>query len=333
MNFWQDLPQPFTALAPMEDVTDIVFRLTVAKAARPNVYFTEFTNVASFCSEKGNFSTIGRLTFNSVEKPIVAQIWGTKPEQFQQTAQELVKNGFSGIDINMGCPAKDVVKIGAGSGLIRTPELAVAIIKAAQVGAGNLPVSVKTRLGYSREEEFRDWLPKLLSTKPANLTVHLRTKKEMSKVDARYEYIPEIVAMRNDISPSTKLTINGDIRDYAHVLELHKQYPGVDGFMIGRGVFANPYCFEKPDPNSGEMPQHSALELIDLLEHQLDLYDKYRQIIPDRPEVVRNFDSLKHFFKIYIRDFRDSSDWRQKLYACKDTTEIREVLANLKATL
>lgn len=321
-NFWAKLPSPFSVLAPMEDVTDIVFRHVVARAARPDVFVTEFTNTASFCSEQGNFSTIGRLTHDAGEAPIVAQIWGTEPAHFATMSHALKEHGFDGIDINMGCPAKDVVKIGAGSGMIGNCQLAQQIIAATK--EGGLPVSVKTRLGLTRVAEYRDWITFLLSQKLACLTVHLRTRKEMSKVPAHYELISELVSLRDRLSPPTRLVINGDIADYARVTALHHQYPGVDGYMIGRGVFANPFCFDR----SGR--QHSRSELFDLFHYHLDQYDKYRLIMPaERPELVRNFDSLKHFFKIYVNGFAGASDLRARLYACTSTDEIRRVLAEV----
>ncbi len=321
-NFWNSLPLPFTALAPMEDVTDIVFRRVVARAARPDVFVTEFTNTASFCSEQGNFSTVGRLTHDAGEAPIVAQIWGTEPDHFVTMSHALREQGFDGIDINMGCPAKDVVKIGAGSGMIGNCQLAQQIIAATK--EGGLPVSVKTRLGLTRVAEYQDWITFLLSQKLACLTVHLRTRKEMSKVPAHYELISELVSLRDQLSPPTRLVINGDIADYAQITTLYHQYPGVDGYMIGRGVFANPFCFDR----SGR--PHSRSELLDLFLYHLDQYDKYRLIMPaERPELVRNFDSLKHFFKVYIRDFDGAGDLRAKLYTCKSTDEIRQVLAEV----
>lgn len=227
----------------MEDVTDIVFRHVVAWAARPDVFVTEFTNTASFCSEQGNFSTVGRLAHDAGEAPIVAQIWGTEPDHFATMSHALGEQGFDGIDINMGCPAKDVVKIGAGSGMIGNCQLAQQIIAATK--EGGLPVSVKTRLGLTRVAEYRDWITFLLSQKLACLTVHLRTRKEMSKVPAHYELISELVSLRDRLSPPTRLVINGDIADYARITALYHQYPGVDGCMIGRGVFANPFCFDR----------------------------------------------------------------------------------------
>ena len=307
----------------MEDVTDIVFRRVVARAARPDVFVTEFTNTASFCSEQGNFSTVGRLAHDAGEAPIVAQIWGTEPAHFATMSHALREQGFDGIDINMGCPAKDVVKIGAGSGMIGNCQLAQQIISATK--EGGLPVSVKTRLGLTRVAECRDWITFLLSRGLACLTVHLRTRKEMSKVPAHYELISELVSLRDRLSPPTRLVINGDIADYARITALYHQYPGVDGCMIGRGVFANPFCFDR----SGR--PHSRSELLDLFRYHLDQYDRYRQIMPaERPELVRNFDSLKHFFKVYIRDFDGAGDLRAKLYACKSTDEIRRILAEVR---
>ena len=313
-NFWQTLPKPFFVLAPMEAVTDVVFRHVVAKAGRPDIFFTEFTNTASYCSPKGIHSTRGRLTFTPDEQPIVAQIWGTSPDNFREMAHGLRQQGFSGIDINMGCPDKSVVKGGAGSGLIRTPERAGDIIAATK--QAGLPVSVKTRLGDVRVDEWRDWLTYLLQQDIVNLTIHLRTRKEMSKVPAHYELIPEIVALRDAIAPQTLLTINGDVENRQHGEELAKQY-GVDGIMIGRGIFTNPYTFAKNEY------QPSRREIIDLLRYHLDLFDKYSRELEPRP-----FDPLKRFFKIYIREIPGAAELREALMHTKSTAEVRELLAS-----
>jgi tRNA-dihydrouridine synthase len=315
MNFWHDLPRPFFILAPMEAVTDVVFRHVVASAARPDIFFTEFTNARSYCSPQGIHSTRGRLAFTADEQPMVAQIWGNKPEEFTQMAHGLKKMGYKGIDINMGCPDKSVVKNGAGSGLIRTPEIAAELIQAAK--KGGLPVSVKTRLGYSSTEEWRDWLTHLLKQDVVNLTIHLRTRKEMSKVDAHFELIPEIKKLRDEIAPQTLLTINGDIRNRQHGLELVEKY-GVDGIMIGRGVFHDPFAFET------EKREHSREELLSLLTLQLDLFDKYSSELEPR-----KFEPLKRFFKIYIRDFPGASELREQLMHTKSTDEVRAILQNI----
>lgn len=311
-NFWETLPRPFFILAPMEAVTDVVFRHVVAHAARPDVFFTEFTNAASFASEKGIHSTRGRLTFTDDEHPMVAQIWGNNPDNFAFMARGLADMGYMGIDINMGCPDKSVVKQGSGSGLIGClPESAVLIAAAKE---GGLPVSVKTRLGSTRTEEWKSWLTHILEQDVVNLTIHLRTRKEMSKVPAHYELIPEIKALRDEIAPHTLLTINGDIRDRAHGEALVQEY-GVDGIMIGRGIFHNPFAFEVTPQ------EHTREELIALLKLQLDLHDTYAAELEPR-----RFDPLKRFFKIYVRDFPGASELRDTLMHTKSTDEVRQLL-------
>ena len=311
-NFWNELPRPFFILAPMEAVTDVVFRHVVASAARPDIFFTEFTNASSYCSPQGAHSTRGRLAFTEDEHPMVAQIWGNKPEQFSQMAKGLAEMGYMGIDINMGCPDKAVVKGGSGSALIKQPELAAELIAAAK--EGGLPVSVKTRLGYSNTDEWKEWLTHILRQDVVNLTIHLRTRKEMSKVDAHFEMIPQIKKLRDEIAPQTLLTINGDIRDRQHGEELVEKY-GIDGVMIGRGVFTNPYAFETT-------PQtHSKEELLELLRLQLDLHDKYSKELGER-----KFEPLKRFFKIYVREFDGASELRDKLMHAKTTEEVRQLL-------
>lgn len=307
MEFWRQFKPGFTCLAPMEGVTDIAFRQVVAKAARPDIFFTEFTNVNSYSSEKGRHNALERFRTLPEEKPIIAQIWGTKPELFTETAQAIKQLGFEAVDINMGCPDRHVVATGGGSGLIRTPELAKEIIRATKMAG--LPTSVKTRLGYSSVDEWRDWLTNILTEHPDALTVHLRTKKEMSKVAAHYELIPEIIALKNELSPETVLIINGDIETPADANKFIDM--GVDGIMIGRGVFHNPFCFEK-NPR-----EHSRAELFELMRYHLDLYEKY-ELAP--------YDPLKHFYKIYINNFPGASDIRAKLMETKSIAEARETL-------
>ena len=308
MNIWENLPKPFLILAPMEGVTDIVFRQVIAHAGRPDLFFTEFTNVSSYASEKGRWNALERLAICDTDSPIIAQIWGKNPEHFAEVGNALASLGFSGVDLNFGCPDKNVNKTGGGAAMIKTPDLAVECFRNVKKST-NLPVSVKTRLGWSKPEEFREWLPVLLNEHPAALTVHLRTKKEMSKVPAHYELIPEIIKLRNDISPETKLIVNGDIKDRAAALELHKQYPEVDGFMIGRGVFSNPYCFTDHTP--------TRPELIELLNMHLDLYEQHENL---------PYEPLKHFFKIYINNFPGASDFRAKLMETHSVPEARKVI-------
>ena len=343
MNIWQKLPKPFLVLAPMEGVTDIVFREVICRAGRPDLFFTEFTNVSSYASEKGRANALERLEIREKEKPIIAQIWGKNPEHFKECASALVDLGFDGVDLNFGCPDKNVNRAGGGAAMIKTPELAVECLRNA-VGATLLPVSVKTRLGWNSVDEYKEWLTVLLKEHPVALTVHLRTKKEMSKVSAHYELIPEIIKMRDKISPETKLVINGDIKNRVHALELYEKYPEVDGFMIGRGVFANPYCFTEHVP--------TREELMELLKLHLELHEKrensflrsVRDNGSERRSEPRNdgrerggdeknyfrvlpYEPLKHFFKIYINNFPGAAEFRAKLMETHSVEEARAVIA------
>lgn len=317
-NFWRELPWPFFILAPMEDVTDIVFRHVVSEAARPDVFFTEFTNTASFCHPEGIHSVRGRLTFSEDEQPMVAHIWGDQPEQFREMSIGLAEMGFKGIDLNMGCPVANVAQKGKGSGLILRPEVAAEIIQATK--AGGLPVSVKTRLGYYEIDEWKDWLKHVLEQDIANLSIHLRTRKEMSKVDAHWELIQAIKNLRDEIAPDTLLTINGDIPNRQTGLELVEKY-GVDGIMIGRGIFHNPFAFEK------EPREHTSKELLDLLRLHLSLFQKYNK------DEDRQFKSLRRFFKIYVRDIKGASQLRHQLMNTESIAEARELLDAFEAQM
>ncbi|HGO3607706.1 tRNA dihydrouridine synthase B [Staphylococcus aureus] len=317
-NFWSELPRPFFILAPMEDVTDIVFRHVVSEAARPDVFFTEFTNTESFCHPEGIHSVRGRLTFSEDEQPMVAHIWGDKPEQFRETSIQLAKMGFKGIDLNMGCPVANVAKKGKGSGLILKPDVAAEIIQATK--AGGLPVSVKTRLGYYEIDEWKDWLKHVFEQDIANLSIHLRTRKEMSKVDAHWELIEAIKNLRDEIAPNTLLTINGDIPDRKTGLELAEKY-GIDGVMIGRGIFHNPFAFEK------EPREHTSKELLDLLRLHLSLFNKYEK------DEIRQFKSLRRFFKIYVRGIRGASELRHQLMNTQSIAEARALLDEFEAQM
>ena len=348
-------------LAPMEAVTDVVFRHVVAKAGTPDIWFSEFTNATGWV-HAGQKAIGGRLIKTDDENPIVAQIWGGEPGDMEQLAKHCAELGYHGIDINMGCPAKSAIKSG-GSALIRNPELAAASIAAAKLAG--LPVSVKTRLGYTRVDEWRDWLSHLLRQDIVNLTIHLRTKKEMSKVPAHYELIPEIIALRDEIAPHTLLTINGDIRDRAHGIELAAKYPGVDGIMIGRGIFHDPFCFRAGEPLTAKAAGTSAArvstavyaietrreaasdgsggekatntksvedesdakqaELLNLLKYHLDLFDQWQ------PQLGRPYETLKRFYKIYVRDFDGAKELRDQLMHTKTTDEARQIITKLQA--
>ena len=331
-SFWDNLPQPFFALAPMEAVTDVVFRHVVQRAGAPDVFFTEFANATGWV-HAGDKAIAGRLLKTDDEHPLVAQIWGGEPGDMEQFAAHCARLGFNGVDINMGCPAKSAIKSG-GAALIRRPDVAIAAIHAAKTAG--LPVSVKTRLGYTHVNEWREWLRTLLEQDIVNLTIHLRTKKEMSKVPAHYELIDDIIALRDAVAPHTLLTINGDIRDREHGLALASEHSGVNGIMIGRGVFANPFCFAANDTgclhSQNNLEQNETIstnndsavvrctELFNLLNYHLDLFDRYQ------PQTGRPFETLKRFFKIYVKGFDGAKELRDQLMHATSTDEARNFI-------
>lgn len=309
-TIWTTVDKPLFILAPMEAVTDVVFRQVIANAAAPDMYFTEFTNATGWVNA-GEQAVTGRLDKADDENPIIAHIWGSVPGDIEKLAQHCAELGYVGIDINTGCPDKSAIKSGGGAALIKNPSLMVEIIKAAK--KSGLPVSVKARLGYSKVEEYKEWLGFLLQQDLSALTIHLRTKSEMSKVPAHFELLPSIVKLRDEISPHTLIIANGDINDRQHGLEIIDTY-GVDGVMIGRGVFHNPFGFEK------EPRTHTKEELLKLLHLHLDLYEK-------RGEKKRKYETLKRFYKIYIRDFDGASTLRHELMQTTNTDQVRHILA------
>jgi len=321
--FWSQLAtrakteqRPFFTMAPMEAVSNTVFRQVITHATAPDTFFSEFVYAKSITDPNTKFPVHGRLYVADAEqhKPVV-QLWGNEAADFATAATELRERGFEAVDINMGCPDGTVIKNHGGSDLIRNPQWAIDAIAAAKISG--LAVSAKTRLGYSQLAEFRDWIPTLLAQNVAVLTVHLRTKQEMSKVPAHFEVIDELIRMRDAIAPDTLLQINGDIPDYQAGLALAKAHPGLDGIMIGRGVFANPFAFEaQPQP-------HSLDELLGLLRMQLDLFDDFAT----RYDVPR-FPSLKRFFKIYARPELGATDLRNQMMDAKSTDQVRQILTD-----
>lgn len=316
MNIWEELCKkgPISCLAPMEGVTDICFRQVIAKAGRPDLFFTEFTNVSSYASEKGRTNALERLKIAPTDSPIIAQIWGKNPDHFAEITSALKDLGFAGVDLNFGCPDKHVNKAGGGAAMIRTPDLAVECFRNAVAHANGLPVSIKTRLGFTHVDEYKGWLSTLLRKHPVALTVHLRTRKEMSKVSAHYELIPDIIRLKNELSPETKLLVNGDILSRTEGEKIVHDNPGLDGYMIGRGVFQNPYCFTDHQP--------TREELMDLLNLHLDLFDKDNRLQASK----HSFEPLKHYFKIYVKNFLGASELRQQLMECHSASEARAVL-------
>lgn len=315
-NFWKDLPKPFSVLAPMDGVTDVVFRQIITEFGKPDVFFTEFTMTDGLVSE-GHKKVAERLLFTQEQLPIVAQIWGTVPGHFYLVAKQLKKLGFSGIDINMGCPERTVIKHGACSALIKNPTLASEIIHATKEGAAGLPVSVKTRIGFETES-ITEWIPYLLTHNLSALTVHLRTVREMSKVPAHWELMDKIMTFRDEIAPETPLIGNGDITTIDELKIKFDKYR-CDGFMIGRGIFSNPWMFSKNIDEKMVTP----LQRINFFLHHIEIFEK-------QWNDTKNFAMLKKFAKTYINNFPEAAIFREKLMETKKIEELKMLLVNYR---
>jgi tRNA-dihydrouridine synthase len=322
-HIWQALLNPIFVLAPMEDVTDTVFRRVIVRCGRPDIFFTEFVNVEGLVS-KGRDQVRHRLEFTPLEQPLIAQIWGEHPENFRTIAEELARAGFAGIDINMGCPERNVVRRSCGAGLISRPEHAVAIIQATKAGAGDLPVSIKTRCGVS-EWQTETWARILLEQDLAALTIHGRIAKEMSHFPARWEEIAKVVKLRNQMGVDTKIIGNGDVVSYQDGLDKVDQF-GVDGVMVGRGIFHNPWLFDpQVDPTT-----KTKAERLDMLRFHLELWQETWFNKPDLKP--RHFEALKKFYKVYLRDFDGASDLRNQLMQLHDVANTLTTLSLYAST-
>ena len=323
-HFWESLPKPFFALAPMEDVTDTVFREIVAGLADPaylQVLFTEFTSVDGMNHPVGKIRVGERLWVSESERKLlkqknirlVAQIWGKKPELFFKIAREITQEyDFDGLDINMGCPAKKIVKVGGCSALIDQPTLAKEIILATKE-ATHLPVSVKTRTGI-RAHDTENWMASLMETRPAAVILHGRIQKQQSEGLANWEEIAKGARIRDQLSPETIFVGNGDVTSVAQGIEYAEKY-GLDGIMIGRGIFQNPWFFNPKNqaPGKGE-------KLAQLLLHT-QLFEKIWS-------GKKNINILKRFYKIYTTDFPGAARLRAALMEATTYDEVYSMIGN-----
>lgn len=311
------LPRPFFILAPMDDVTDTVFRRIIADTAAPDLYFTEFVNVDGLMSP-GREKLIHKLQFTDKERPIIAQVWGKNPDNYREVAKQIKQMGFDGIDINMGCPAKPVVQNGCCSALINNRELAGEIIEAVREGVGpDFPVSVKTRIGFGQVD--MSWIEFLLGFKLNMLTVHGRTVREMSKVPAHWDTIGEAAKLRSSLAPDTLIVGNGDVMSRAQGLELAEKY-GLDGIMIGRGVFHDPYVFAEESSWASMTKQQ-----------KLDLYTKHVKLFQETwgDTAERKLVTLNKFCKIYIEGFANAKELREELMNASSIDKLLSLLGRV----
>ena len=307
------IAKPFFVLAPMDDVTDIVFRQVIDSLAPPDVYFTEFVNVDGLQS-RGRKRIIHKLWLEKTNTPVIAQIWGKTPVNYEKVASELVEMGFAGVDINMGCPDKSVVKNGCCSALINNRDLAGQIISSVKKGVnGQIPVSVKIRTGFN-EVDF-SWPEFILNQDIDLLTVHGRTTKELSKVPARWNDIKKVREIRDKIAPKTLIVGNGDVESRQHGELLAKQ-TGVDGVMIGRAIFTDPYIFSK----DSHWEKLSEIEKLQIYQKHIELFANTYQ------NRERNWQSLKRMAKVYIHATQNASAFRDKLVRSETIEDMLEVL-------
>lgn len=310
------MKKPIFTLAPMANVTDAAFRRIIAKYGKPDVMWTEFVSCDGLVS-RGKDKLLIDFMYTESERPIVAQIFGSKPENFYKTALLIQELGFDGIDINMGCPDRNVEKQGAGACLMKNPLLAQEIIRATQKGAGKLPVSVKTRIGYNKNT-LSEWLPYLLETGVAAITVHARTRKEMSLVPANWDTVRDAVVMRDKYDNSENKTLilgNGDVKDLADG-EVKIKATGADGVMIGRGIFGNPWLFNRDvDVNTISIKEKLSV----MIEHTY----MFEKILGEH----KNFDIMKKHYKAYVNGFDGAKELRIKLMeGAKTAADVEKIV-------
>ncbi len=316
-NPWS-LPRPLMVMAPMANVTDEAFRRMFAECGPPDVFWTEFVSVEGLLSPKGRGALLVDLWHSKDEHPIVAQIFGAKPAQFEEAAALIADLGFDGIDINMGCPDEAVGRQGAGAALVADPARAAEIIRAAKRGAGGLPVSVKTRIGLAKDQ-LDEWIPALLEEDIAALTVHLRTRKEMSDVPAHWELAPRIAALRARYAPHTLVLGNGDVASLAEARRRAAE-TGIDGVMIGRGLFGNPWFF------SGRVPEIE--ERLERMVSHAALFEKlYGNGTSPRGGRLKNFSVMRKHFKAYAAGFDGAKELRAELMETETVDAVRGVVA------
>lgn len=307
-NFWKKLKKPIFVLAPMADVTDCAFRQIINKYGKPDVFWTEFVSADGLAHPEARKKLLIDLKFDKNEHPIVAQIFGSNVDNIREAAKLCQELGFDGVDINMGCPDKSIEKQCSGAAMIKDPKLARSIIRAAKEGAPNLPISVKTRIGYNKNE-IETWIRELLSEDLAVLTVHLRTRKEMSLVPAHWDLMQRVVEIRDEMKKDTLILGNGDALN----LEDAKQKAGdtgCDGVMLGRAIFGNPWLFKNYVPN---------------LKEKLEVMVEHTKLFEEMLGGIKNFAIMKKHYKAYVNGFDGAKELRMKLMEAENAEQIENI--------
>lgn len=340
-GFWQRIVDEkllhgntISVVAPMADVTDIAFRTMISKYSKPHgpdVMWTEFVSADGLCSQ-GREILKRDLEFTDIERPVVAQLFTSTPENMRKAAALCRELGFDGIDINMGCPDKSIEKQGAGAAHMKDWRRAQEVIRAAQAGAQGLPVSVKTRIGYNKIE-FLEWLPKILECNVPALTVHLRTRKEMSLVDAHWELMPEIVKLVRDMTGEVKdggtiILGNGDVKSVTEGKRLAKE-TGCDGVMVGRGIFGTPWFFNADLADHMQTSQTSLETITTKLKIMVEHTKLYEEKLGD----IKSFAIMKKHYKAYVNGFDGAKELRVELMECSNSQEVARVIEEWLSTI
>jgi len=313
MNVFQEIIEEkghIYALAPMEDITGSVFRQVLCDIGKPDLFFTEFMSTDGYMS-KGREMVRHRVEVTDIERPVVVQLWGNTPENYASTVRDIINFKPDGIDINIGCSVKTVLKSGHCSALIKEPELVKEIIDAVRSESGDIPVSVKTRLGYD-SIITNEWFTFLLEQGLDLITVHGRISKDSYSVPANWDEISKVVKLRDSISPTTIILGNGDIRDLNMADVYIKKY-GVDGVMIGRGIVSNPWLFSR----RGNITQKERLRVL----------KKHLELFKSTLEGIKGFNSQKKFIKMYISNFNCANELRMRLMECEEVGRVLEVIS------
>lgn len=344
-NFWQELPKPFFVLAPLANVTDAAFRRVIAKYGKPDVIWTEFVSADGLvrATLEGKAKLMRDLVYTEAERPIVAQLFTSNPAHMEAAARLCQELGFDGVDINMGCPDKSIEKQGAGAKLITTPDVAREVIRAAKRGAPNIPISVKTRLGYNKDI-LEEWLPIILSEEPAVLTLHARTRKEMSKVDAHWDRVKRAVEIRDELKSKTRIIGNGDAKNIEDARAKAKE-SGADGVMLGRAIFGTPWLFASGDArkmlrektvwpeskclkdmsDTGE-PRTFSSEDFPSVEDKLRIAVEHTKLYEELLGDIKNFALMKKHFKAYVEGFDGAKELRAKLMETTNAAEVEKLV-------
>ncbi|KKR74879.1 MAG: tRNA-dihydrouridine synthase [Candidatus Nomurabacteria bacterium GW2011_GWA1_40_8] len=307
LGFWGEIKKPIFCLAPMADVTDCAFRQIIAKYGKPDVFWTEFVSADGLCSA-GREKLLVDFIYSENERPMVAQIFGSKPENIKKASELCRELGFDGVDINMGCPDKSIEKQCAGAAMMKNPQLAREIIRAAKEGAGDLPVSVKTRIGYNKNE-IETWIRELLSEDIAALTVHLRTRKEMSNVPAHWDLMKRIVQIRNEMKKKTLILGNGDVLNLEDAKRKVEE-TGCDGVMLGKAIFGNPWLFAEKVPS---------------IKEKLEVMIEHTKLFEKMLGGHKNFAIMKKHYKAYVNGFDGAKELRVKLMEAENALQVENI--------